>query len=65
MNGAFRVYPMRTDPIGFKVLRHIETHDLRKGELLVADALPANIEAIVRDEFAWLDSFFQAHSKAA
>jgi hypothetical protein len=39
--------------------------DLRKGDLLVADALPANIEAIVRSEFAWLDSFFQAHSKAA
>jgi hypothetical protein len=39
--------------------------DLRKGELLVADVLPANIEAIVRGEFAWLDSFFQAHSKAA
>jgi hypothetical protein len=39
--------------------------DLRKGELLVADALPANIEAIVTSEFAWLDGFFQAQSKAA
>jgi hypothetical protein len=39
--------------------------DLRKGELLVADVLPANIEAIIRGEFAWLDSFFQAYSKAA
>jgi hypothetical protein len=39
--------------------------DLRKRELFLADALPANIEAMVTSEFAWLDNFFKAHSKAA
>ncbi len=39
--------------------------DLRKRELLVADALPANVEAMVTSEFAWLDSFFKPYAKAA
>jgi hypothetical protein len=39
--------------------------DLRKGELYVADALPANIEEMVRTELAWLDGFFKSYSKAA
>lgn len=39
--------------------------DLRKGELYVADALPANVEAMVASEFAWLDGFFKQYSKAA
>ena len=39
--------------------------DLRKRELYVADALPTNVEAMIASEFAWLDGFFSAHSKAA
>lgn len=39
--------------------------DLRKRELYLADALPANIEAIATSELAWLDGFFKAYSKAA
>jgi hypothetical protein len=39
--------------------------DVRKRELYLSDALPPNIEPIVTSELAWLDGFFQAHSKAA
>jgi len=39
--------------------------DLRKREIYVTDALPANIEAMVQSEFAWLDGFFKQYSKAA
>jgi hypothetical protein len=39
--------------------------DLRRRELFAADALPPNIEAMVTSEFAWLDGFFKAYSKAA
>jgi hypothetical protein len=39
--------------------------DLRKKELYVADAFPANVEAMVTSEFAWLDGFFKQYSKAA
>jgi hypothetical protein len=39
--------------------------DLRRRELFVSDALPANIEAMVTSEFAWLDGFFKTESEAA
>jgi hypothetical protein len=39
--------------------------DLRKRELYVADVLPANVEAMVTSEFAWLDGFFKQYDKAA
>jgi hypothetical protein len=39
--------------------------DLRRRELYLAHALPANIEAMVTSELAWLDGFFKAYSKAA
>jgi hypothetical protein len=39
--------------------------DLRRRELFVSDALPANVEAMVTTELAWLDGFFKVHKKAA
>lgn len=39
--------------------------DLRKRNLFIADAMPANIAAMIATEFAWTDGFFKAHKKAA
>jgi hypothetical protein len=39
--------------------------DLRRRELFLSDALPANVESMVTSEFAWLDGFFKLQSKAA
>jgi hypothetical protein len=39
--------------------------DVRKRELNVADLHRPSYQAMVASEFAWLDSFFELHSKAA
>jgi hypothetical protein len=39
--------------------------DLRKRDLLVYDAVPRNVQAMVTSELAWVDSFFATQKKAA
>jgi hypothetical protein len=39
--------------------------DVRKRELLVAEKHRPSYQAMVASEFAWLDSFFESHIKAA
>lgn len=39
--------------------------DLRKGDLLVADAIPSSMKIVIDSELAWIDNFFKEHSKAA